>query len=267
MPQLREPESSPVEDSAPANGVHADTDTWTARQKTFTRRAVLGGAVGAGILGLVAGGVLAKWGVIEDSLENGRIQLDVTPHKLIVTDRSRCSGCQRCEIACTLRNDGRASHASARVQVWRNYNYGHGTGSHDGIYGNCQFTVEHCKQCRDAWCVRICPVHAINPDPRSGARVIDPGTCIGCGMCNQACPWHMPKLDPVTGVSSKCISCGRCAQQCPNGAIRFVDWKDIAQEALDKGLVSTTGLFKAEELTRGHDELAAKVDYSAVLDS
>ncbi len=76
----------------------------------------------------------------------------------------------------------------------------------------------------------------------------------------------MPRLDPITGVSSKCIACGRCAQQCPNGAIRFVDWKDIAQEAIDKGLVTTTGLFTAEELQEGSDELSSKVDYSSALD-
>ena len=49
----------------------------------------------------------------------------------------------------------------------------------------------------------------------------------------------MPVVDPLTGVSTKCISCGRCADQCPNGAITFIDWKDIADEVLAKGLVST----------------------------
>ncbi len=253
------PQSAP--DKQAADGANA-----AKTPKTFTRRAVVGGAIGAGIIGLVAGGVLAKWGVVEDSVANGRIELGVTPTKLIVTDRARCSGCQRCELSCTLRNDGRASHASARVQVWRNYNYGHGLGSGDGCFGNCEFTVEHCKQCKDPWCVNICPVHAINADPKTGARVIDPNKCIGCGMCHEACPWNMPRLDPVTGVSSKCIACGRCAQQCPNGAIKFVDWKDIAQEAIDRGLVSTTGLFTAEELQKGSDDLASKVDYSTKKD-
>lgn len=95
--------------TAPQNAGAPQADK--APQKKFTRRAVIGGAVGAGLVGLIAGGVLTKWGVIEDSIASGRIDLGVTPTKLIVTDRARCSGCQRCELACTLRNDGRASHA------------------------------------------------------------------------------------------------------------------------------------------------------------
>ena len=52
-------------------------------------------------------------------------------------------------------------------------------------------------------------------------------------------------VDTETGVSTKCIACGRCAVQCPNGAIKFVDWKDIAQEAIDKGIVRTATLVEA----------------------
>ena len=55
----------------------------------------------------------------------------------------------------------------------------------------------------------------------------------------------MPVVDTETGVSTKCIACGRCAVQCPNGAIKFVDWKDIAQEAIDKGIVRTATLVEA----------------------
>ena len=72
------------------------------------------------------------------------------------------------------------------------------------------------------------------PIPETGARVVDTDKCIGCGLCHEACPWNMPQIDPVIGKSTKCIACGRCAVQCPNGAIKFVDWQDIAQEAIDK---------------------------------
>ena len=62
-----------------------------------TRRQVLA-MCGCGIAGLIAGGVLASWGVTEKSIAAGRIDIRTTPTKMIVTDRARCSGCQRCEM-------------------------------------------------------------------------------------------------------------------------------------------------------------------------
>ncbi|HIR00762.1 MAG TPA: 4Fe-4S binding protein [Candidatus Aveggerthella stercoripullorum] len=214
----------------------------TQPKKTVTRRQVLAMA-GCGVGGLVVGGVLAKWGVVEDSVASGRIAIETTPTKMIVTDRARCSGCQRCEMMCTLKNDGRVCQNIARVRVWENYYWGTNPGSGDGAEnGNCQFTVEHCKQCKDAKCMEYCPVHAIHADEETGARVVDADVCIGCGMCHMACPWNMPVVDTETGVSTKCISCGRCAEQCPNGAIKFIDWKDIADEVIAQGIVRTATL-------------------------
>ena len=97
-----------------------------------------------------------------------------------------------------------------------------------------------CTRCRD-----VCPVHAIHPSEKTGARVVDDELCIGCGMCTQACPWNMPRISSKTDKSTKCISCGRCADQCPNGAIQFVDWEDIAQKCIDEGVVSATTVYQA----------------------
>ena len=227
-----------------ATGGAAPASKETTAHKTFTRRTVLAMA-GCGVAGLVAGGVLASWGVTSASIASGRIEIRTTPTKMIVTDRARCSGCQRCEMACTLKNDGRVCQHIARVRVWPNYNFGTNVGSTDGAYGNCEFTVEHCKQCEDPACMNYCPVHAIYADEKSGARKVDADRCIGCGMCSQACPWNMPVVDSETGVSTKCISCGRCAEQCPNGAIKFIDWEDIAQKVIDQGVVRTTTLVQA----------------------
>ena len=103
----------------------------TQPKKTVTRRQVLAMA-GCGVGGLVVGGVLAKWGVVEDSVASGRIAIETTPTKMIVTDRARCSGCQRCEMMCTLKNDGRVCQNIARVRVWENYYWGTNPGSGDG---------------------------------------------------------------------------------------------------------------------------------------
>ena len=144
------------------------------KQPFFTRRTVLA-MTGCGVAGLVVGGVLASWGVTTQSIASGRIELRTTPAKMIVTDRARCSGCQRCEMMCTLKNDGAAQQSIARVRVWDNYNFGSGVDTNDGIYGNCQFTVQSCKQCADPPCAKYCPVHAISADEETGARVVEIG--------------------------------------------------------------------------------------------
>jgi Fe-S-cluster-containing dehydrogenase component len=219
----------PVEDDGtPTQGVRAP----------ISRRTVLGLA-GCGVAGLVVGGVLGTWGITSSAIAAGHIIVRTTPKKLIVTNRAKCSGCQRCEMMCTIKNDGKTAQHIARVQVWRNYNFDHGADTPHGNYGSIEYTIETCKQCAEPWCANNCPVHAIYEDPETGARTVDSELCIGCGMCHAACPWSMPIIDAETGKSTKCISCGRCAEQCPNGAITFIDWADISEKVLETGTVST----------------------------
>jgi Fe-S-cluster-containing dehydrogenase component len=219
----------PVEDDGiPPQGVRVP----------ISRRTVLGLA-GCGVAGLVVGGVLGTWGITSSAIAAGHIIVRTTPKKLIVTNRAKCSGCQRCEMMCTIKNDGKTAQHIARVQVWRNYNFDHGVDTPHGNYGSIEYTIETCKQCAEPWCANNCPVHAIYEDPETGARTVDSELCIGCGMCHAACPWSMPIIDAETGKSTKCISCGRCAEQCPNGAITFIDWADISEKVLETGTVST----------------------------
>ena len=130
----------------------------------------------------------------------------------------------------------------ARVVWGPNYNCGASVDTKDVICDNCEYTVEHWKQWADPACMNYGPVHAIYADEESGARTVDTKKCIGCGMCSQACPWNMPRVDSETGVSTKCISCGRCAEQCPNGATDVIVWQVIAQKGIDQGVVRTTTL-------------------------
>ena len=47
----------------------------------------------------------------------------------------------------------------------------------------------------------------------------------------EACPWHMPTVNPETGKSSKCIACGACVAGCPSGALSIVDWDAVTSAA------------------------------------
>ena len=215
------------------------------KKKGMTRRQ-FAAISGLSLAALVGVGALTKWGVTQDAVARGQVILNPTPKKMIVVYPERCSGCQRCEMACTLKNDHKTNSHIARVKVWRNYMYGDSMDFDGGAMRNLEYAQDYCKQCRIALCMEACPVSAIVVSEHNGARIVLDDRCIGCGTCTEACPWHMPTIDLATNKSTKCISCGRCARHCPNGAIGFIDWIDIADEILAKeGRPSTEEMLKA----------------------
>jgi formate dehydrogenase iron-sulfur subunit len=70
--------------------------------------------------------------------------------------------------------------------------------------------------------------------------IIDQEWCIGCGYCVQACPFHVPGKDEITGTARKCNFCidritdgykPACATTCPTGAIQFGERADLIAAA------------------------------------
>jgi Fe-S-cluster-containing dehydrogenase component len=135
-------------------------------------------------------------------------------------------------------NEGKIQPFISRITVGKNYNFGtEGPGvdfTHgDGQYGNLKMTPMTCRQCRDPFCKDACPVGAISADKtHRNAWTVDKEICIGCGDCVQACPWHLPNVDPETGKSSKCILCGACVASCPTGALSLIPWEEV-KSAMD----------------------------------
>jgi len=147
------------------------------------------------------------------------------PQGLLVVNADKCTGCRRCELNCTLVNDGSTSSYTSRIKVTRNL-FSSRNGS--GLYTEDHWTYypDTCRQCEDPACAKACPMKAIYAD-ENGVKLIDKEKCVGCGMCTQACPWHMPTVDPVTRKSTKCIQCGACVEGCPSGALSIIPWEKV----------------------------------------
>jgi molybdopterin-containing oxidoreductase family iron-sulfur binding subunit len=228
---------------------------------------------------------------------------------------SKCIGCRRCVEACVEENNQSRDPAIQWIRVLRmdkgkfafdekdldkgypstNPLGDHGiqsggnadkhvglSGSTDHYYNpeqvpedNAIYFPVQCQQCEDPACVKACPVRATYRDP-NGIVVIDYNWCIGCRMCQLACPywarrfnWGEPvlpseEMNPKThylgnrprmrGVMEKCTFClqrvreGRytaCVEACPVGARKFGNLLDPESEV--RKVLATKKVFRFKE--------------------
>jgi len=166
-------------------------------------------------------------------IEAEAAQAYALPQGLLIADKSKCTGCQRCETLCSSIHDGKVQPFISRIHVSENYNFGQDGPKlnyikEDGQFGNFKMNPDTCKQCREPFCGRACPVGAITADTKwKNARTVNKEKCVGCGACVKACPWKMPKIDPEAKKASKCVTCGMCADNCPTGALTVISWEDV----------------------------------------
>lgn len=181
---------------------------------------------GKSIAGLsISASLLSLFGCTQEQVDEGEVILWNTSEGLLVVNEAKCTGCQRCEINCTLVNDGYASSYISRVKVTRNLKLNH-TGGGMLTEDNWSYFPDTCRQCEEPWCGNACPVGAIYSDDR-GVKLVDQDKCIGCGACVSECPWNMPTVNPETKKSSKCIMCGACVEGCVTGALSIVSWDEV----------------------------------------
>lgn len=193
---------------------------------------------GTGVAGTVLTANLLGFLISADASSAGQKRtVWATASGAIVHDSQRCTGCRLCETNCTMHNDGKAHPHIGRIKIGRNLNYGiqlqaGAFRNGDGQFGSLKLLGETCRQCQEPFCGNACPVGAISADTITGARSVDTAVCIGCGSCQEACPWQMATVDPVAGKSTKCALCNgdpHCVRFCPNGAVRFLPWDEVVR--------------------------------------
>jgi len=133
----------------------------------------------------------------------------------IVLDPAKCDGCRVCEAVCSLINEGESDPVKSRIRVVR-------TVENQILYSIPVF----CLQCEEAYCEAVCPPRAISRNS-DGVLTMDEGKCVGCKLCEIACPVGAITVNPDKHVAIKCDLCAavgepQCVKHCFTGALQLL---------------------------------------------
>jgi formate dehydrogenase iron-sulfur subunit len=156
----------------------------------------------------------------------------------ILTDTTKCIGCNECGIACKKSN-----HLTPDSPREWDLDDGLSARNWTSIVEGPEhvFARKQCRHCLSPACVSACPVGALSKT-EAGAVVYDNTKCMGCRYCMMACAYGIPRYDWGEAVPyvRKCNLCydrirtGRqpaCTEACPTQATVFGDRGTLLAEA------------------------------------
>ena len=148
----------------------------------------------------------------------------------IITDLNRCTGCLACTVACKAINGVDVGNFWIKTLRVGPHPIEGGSGTFPDV--EMYFLPVQCQHCENPECVKVCPTEASHV-AEDGTIQIDKDKCIGCGLCQKACPWDMMSFDREKQKASKCFLCDgepKCVKACPAAALTYMPWKDRSGE-------------------------------------
>lgn len=152
----------------------------------------------------------------------------------ILTDITKCIGCEACASACKQVN-GLPGEVAPQLEAhtWAVVEHRHNVN-----------VRRQCMHCIDPTCASVCPVAALQKTPE-GPVIYKEDRCIGCRYCVMACPFGIPKYewDTPSPRVGKCIMCysrlteGQqpgCTSVCPTGATIFGERDALIATAMQR---------------------------------
>lgn len=163
----------------------------------------------------------------------------------MLIDTSKCTGCRTCVTACKTWNGlpfevnklhlNREGRPRFSADQWIDVAYNPYNTQDEASEGKMLFTRISCMHCRDAACVKVCPVGAIDHTSH-GTVEIDTQRCIGCNYCIANCTFNVIGFNRARNIARKCTFCSNrtskgespaCAHACPTGTITFGTRREI----------------------------------------
>jgi formate dehydrogenase iron-sulfur subunit len=193
----------------------------------------------------------------------------------ILTDTTRCTGCESCVDACVEQHE---LGPDVRYR-WR---------GDDGLSGSRFCSVVRaatgepirlqCRHCLEPACVAVCPVGALSKT-EVGPVVYDRDICMGCRYCMMACPYKIPRYMWERSVPyiSKCTMCfdamergeieqPACTAACQENATVFFRSRDEALAEARRRITARPGTYFDDRIWGEHEVGGTSVLYISDVD-